>query len=54
VAELVAAARQAQRPSVVLLFGPPRLAAEVPEATNLLCCWTGDRAMQEAAARRLR
>ncbi len=54
VAELVAAARQAQRSSVVLLFGPPRLAAEVPEATNLLCCWTGDRAMQEAAARRLR
>jgi hypothetical protein len=54
VAELVAAARQAQRPSVVLLFGAPRLAGEIPEAPNVLCCWSGDRAMQEAAARRLR
>jgi beta-glucosidase-like glycosyl hydrolase len=53
VAELVAAARQAQRPSVVLQFGPPRLATEVPEAANLICCWSGERAMQEAAARRL-
>ena len=54
VAELVAAARQAQRPSVVLQFGPPRLALEVPEAANLICCWSGERAMQEAAARRIR
>jgi hypothetical protein len=54
VAQLVASARQAQRASVVVQFGPPRLAGEVPEAPNLLCCWSGHRAMQEAAARRLR
>jgi beta-glucosidase-like glycosyl hydrolase len=53
VAELLAAARQVQRPSVVLQFGPPRLAAAIPEASNLICCWSGDRSMQEAAARRL-
>jgi hypothetical protein len=54
VAQLIAGARQAQRSSVVLQFGPPRLAGEVPEAPNLLCCWSGERSMQEAAARRLR
>lgn len=53
VAQALADARQAQRSSVVLLFGHPRLAAEVPEAPNVVCCWSGSRAMQEAAARRL-
>jgi beta-glucosidase-like glycosyl hydrolase len=53
VAQAVADARQAGRQSVVLVFGHPRLAAELPEATNVVCCWAGSRAMQAAAARRL-
>lgn len=53
VAQAVAEARQAQRQPVVLVFGHPRLAAGFPEAPNVVCCWGGDRAMQEAAARRL-
>lgn len=53
VAELVAAARQQQRASVVMMFAHPRAAGELPEAQNVVCCWSGSRAMQEAAARRL-
>ncbi len=53
VAELVAAARQQQRPSVVMMFTHPRAVGELPEAPNVVCCWSGSRAMQEAAARRL-
>ena len=53
VARAVADARQAQRSVIVVLFGPPRLVAEVPEAPNVICAWSADRAMQEAAARRL-
>lgn len=49
---LEAAARM-YRPALVVLFGHPRRAAELPEATDLLCAWGGDRAMQEAAARRV-
>jgi beta-glucosidase-like glycosyl hydrolase len=52
VAEALAAARQARRSAVVLLFGPPHLADALPEATNVICCWSSDRAMLEAAARR--
>ncbi len=53
VAQAVADARQVHRSSVVLVFGHPRLAELLPEAPNVVCCWSGDRAMQEAAARRL-
>jgi beta-glucosidase len=53
VARAVADARQAQRSTVVLLFGPPWLSAEVPEAPNVVCCWSGTAAMQDAAARRM-
>ncbi len=53
VAQIVAEARQARRSVVVALFGPPRLAGEIPEAGNVVCAWNGDRAMQEAMARRL-
>jgi hypothetical protein len=53
VARIVADARQARRAVVVALFGPPRLAAEIPEAANVVCAWNGDRCMQEAMARRL-
>jgi beta-glucosidase-like glycosyl hydrolase len=53
VARIVAEARQARRSVVVALFGPPRLAAEIPEASNVVCGWNGERCMQEAMARRL-
>lgn len=53
VAQAVADARQAQRSTVVLVFGPPSLAESLPEAPNLICCWSSDRAMLEASARRL-
>ncbi|WKW11525.1 hypothetical protein Strain138_000780 [Pseudogemmatithrix spongiicola] len=53
VAELVQQARAARRSVVAVLFGPPALAEELPEVPNVICAWSADRAMQEAAARRL-
>jgi len=53
VAEVIALARQARRVVQVVLMGPPHLAAAMNEAPNVLCAWSADRAMQEAAARRL-
>lgn len=53
IAEVVAQARTARRSVVAVLFGPPTFAEEIPEVPNVICAWTGDRAMQEAAARRL-
>lgn len=53
VARAIADTRQAQRSVVVLCFGPPWLAQEIPEALNVVCCWSGSAAMQEAAARRM-
>ena len=49
----VQAARTLKRDSLVVLFGHPRLAVELPDAAHLLCAWSGDRGMQEAAARAL-
>ena len=53
VAQVVADARQARRSVVVALFGPPGLAAEIPEAGNVICGWNAERCMQQAMARRL-
>jgi hypothetical protein len=53
VAEIVSMARAARRAVVVVMFAPPALAKEIPEAPNVLCAWSPDRAMQEAAARKL-
>lgn len=53
IAQVVAEARAARRSVVAVLFGPPSLAEDVPEVPNVICAWSGDRAMQEAAARRL-
>jgi len=53
VAQLVSDARSARRSVVAVLLGPPVLADEVPEVPNVICAWSSDRAMQEAAARRL-
>ncbi len=49
----VQAARTLKRDSLVVLFGHPRLATELPDAAHVLCAWSGDRGMQEAAARAL-
>jgi beta-glucosidase len=46
-----AGAVQAGQLPVVVLFAHPRLASAVPEEVPLLCAWTGDVAMQRAAAR---
>ncbi|MEK6611926.1 MAG: glycoside hydrolase family 3 N-terminal domain-containing protein [Gemmatimonadota bacterium] len=49
----VQGARTLRRDALVVLFGHPRLAAELPDAQHVLCAWSGDRGMQEAAARAL-
>ncbi|HVO34057.1 MAG TPA: glycoside hydrolase family 3 N-terminal domain-containing protein [Gemmatimonadales bacterium] len=41
------------RPATTLLFGHPRLAADVPGTGALLCAWSGDAVMQQAAAEAL-
>jgi len=41
------------RPAITVLFGHPRLAAEVPGPGPVLCAWSGDEVMQRAAAERL-
>jgi beta-glucosidase-like glycosyl hydrolase len=56
-AELGARSRAALRrlvpdATLVVLFGHPRLAAQIPGAMPLLLCWHGQRLMQRAAARR--
>jgi beta-glucosidase-like glycosyl hydrolase len=37
----------------VVVFGPPEVARAVSGATEVLCAWSADRAMQEGVARRL-
>jgi beta-N-acetylhexosaminidase len=39
--------------TLVVLFGHPRLAAQIPGAMPVLMCWHGQRLMQRAAARRV-
>jgi len=51
VSELVAAARAARRPVLVVQFSHPRLAAELGDAEPVLCAWGGEASMQRAAAR---
>jgi hypothetical protein len=36
---------------LVILFGHPRLAAQIPGHAPILCCWHGQALMQRAAAR---
>jgi hypothetical protein len=47
----VARAVEAAPEATVIHFSHPRLAAELPEARNLVCAWGGEAAMQQAAAR---
>lgn len=43
----------AQPGALVVLFGHPRLAGEIPEPSAVLAAWGGEALMQRAAARRL-
>ncbi|HET7296507.1 MAG TPA: glycoside hydrolase family 3 N-terminal domain-containing protein [Gemmatimonadales bacterium] len=45
--------RLAPGAQLVILFGHPRLAAQIPGAAPILLCWHGQPLMQRAAARRL-
>jgi hypothetical protein len=40
-----------RRPAFVVLFAPPVLASQIPRSASVVCAWSGDRCMQEAAAR---
>lgn len=51
VTDACVAARSAGRDSVVVQFGHPRLADQVGVANHIVCAWSGERLMQEAAAR---
>jgi beta-glucosidase-like glycosyl hydrolase len=44
----------AARPTLVVQFGPPRWAAPLTDAPNVVSAWAGDRTMQTAAARWLK
>lgn len=46
-------AKTLKRDTLVVLFGHPQLAADIPDPTHVLCAWGDDRGMQEAAARAL-
>ncbi len=50
VADAVACAREAGRPSIVVQFSHPRLAPELGDVPALLCAWGGEAPMQRAAA----
>jgi hypothetical protein len=43
--------RLAPKASLVVLFGHPRLAAQIPGEAPILCAWHGQALMQRAAAR---
>ena len=45
------AARALGRGTTLVQFGDPRLAAALPAEVDVVCAWSGDRAMQQAAAR---
>jgi len=48
-----ALAAASARPATTLLFAHPRLAAEVPGTGPVLCAWSGETLMQQAAAEAL-
>jgi beta-glucosidase len=50
---LIEQARALQRESIVIGFGDPRFVAQLPFAVPVLAAWSGDRVMQQAAARAL-
>ena len=50
---LVSQAKAMQREAIVVGFGDPRFAAQLPDALPTVVAWSGDRVMQQAAARLL-
>jgi len=50
---LIEQARALQRESIIVAFGDPRFGAQLPFEVPLLSAWSGDRVMQQAAARAL-
>ena len=51
VAEACEAATRQRREAVIVLFAPPALASRIRGSAPIVCAWSGDRCMQEAAAR---
>ena len=50
---LIEQARALQRESIVIGLGDPRFAAQLPSEVPTIAAWSGDRVMQQAAARAL-
>ena len=48
-----ALAAQLATPAQVVLFGHPRRQTEIPGVGPVMCAWSGDEAMQRAAAQRM-
>ncbi len=53
VSAILGSIREAPEATLVL-FGHPRLAGQLPSAAHIVCAWSGEPLMQEAAAERLR
>ena len=53
VRSLIDQARAMQREAIVVGFGDPRWVAQLPFTVPVLAAWSGDRVMQQAAARAL-
>ena len=51
VARVCDAATLQRREVVIVHFAPPVLARQIRGSTPIVCAWSGDRCMQEAAAR---
>jgi beta-glucosidase-like glycosyl hydrolase len=51
VAQACEMATAQRRQAVIVLFAPPGLASQIRGSAPIVCAWSGDRCMQEAAAR---
>jgi len=51
IAEACEAATLQRRTATIVLFAPPVLASQLRGSAPIVCAWSGDRCMQEAAAR---
>jgi beta-glucosidase-like glycosyl hydrolase len=51
IAEACEAATLQRRTATIILFAPPVLASQLRGSAPIVCAWSGDRCMQEAAAR---
>ena len=51
ISEVCLAAARERREAAIVLFAPPVLAPQILGSAPIVCAWSGDRCMQEAAAR---